>query len=187
MSYCHAQLNATPYSKCGSRVVISRRSIAHLAAHPDVIPILPEAIRLADFSGRDFVELVIDFGRVVGKCSLIECGDDTPDTKMLFAVRKGRIHPSRVTHSTMRDTTSVALVARKTDAKTYQLITAFFGVITKREPWDPSLNLVSRREALSFWCRHALAYSPDVMDGIFESTWQAVLEKVREGNQLVMI
>lgn len=159
-------------------IELTRKSFQHLEAHPDVLLHLPEAIQRSKPTDKLFQEIEIDMERPIGQADLIKLKEGEPSEKMIFARRKGRKGPSRVSMTEKTEVSNkIVLIIKKINPDTFILITAWIGVLAKKEPWDPGIKSEAERtECLRFWCSRALAYDPMVMEQPFESTWDEVLK-----------
>ena len=123
----------------------------------------------------------IDSKKIIGKSSLIKTESITNNSDTYFSKRKGREGPSRVAlDQDFQGTSIISIVAEPLDEKQYNLISAWYGPIAPREPWDNTLLNDQKRldESLSFWCCHALVYEVDFMQDPFISTWNKVLSDI---------
>jgi hypothetical protein len=167
---------------CGKQVYLSGKAYEHMVVHPEVFDLLPEAISKANLRNMRFAEIEVDLGRAIGVATRT-AAPCASDDKVLFAVRDGRDHPSRVIRldaSKRSPTNYVAIVASldRNQPNTYKLITAWVGRLARREPWDRNIRDDGERsECLKFWCSNALIYDPNVMGEPFESSWTEVLRK----------
>lgn len=160
-------------------IIVSRRALDHLAAHPEVLALLPEAagrVRLPS-RGRRLQE-VVDFGRVIGKATRVQTPQIAPHQPTSFAVRTNRDYPSRVAevHNPPPVCTLVLAAGPTAHPRRYELITAFLGTQAPPEPWSLPPGL-GRQVAVQFWCSEALVHDPSVMSPVFKSTWAQVLAR----------
>ena len=99
-----------------------------------------------------------------------------------FSKRKGREGPSRVAlDQDLQETSIISIVAEPIDEKQCNLISAWYGSIAPKEPWDNSLMKDKKAldESLRFWCCHALVYEVDFMQEPFISTWDKVVSGIK--------
>ena len=166
----------------GGTVVISDDTQRHLEAHPGIIDLLTEAIiKIKLPTMPQQLQLQVDLGRIVGKSSLLETPQITATTPCWFAKRQGRLGPSRVIPDIgPAETSVISIIANAITSDRYELVSAWYGGMAPKEPWDPDLadDPLAYEESINFWCSHALVYDPDVMDESFESTWKKVLQKI---------
>lgn len=167
-------------TKNNHTIELSERSAQHLKAHPEVSKYLSEAISLSTPESGKFQEVEIDLGRPIGNSGLVSGIQVTSGEPTTFALRNGRVHPSRVIVGNPGDVTNMlTIVIKPIKPTTFVLITAWVGGLAKKEPWDPNIKSPSEKiDCLNFWCSHALSYKPDLMGEVFESTWDDVLSKV---------
>lgn len=158
-------------------IELSERSAQHLKAHPEVAKYLSEAISISTPESGLFQEIEIDLGRPIGNSGLVSGVQVTSSQPTTFAQRNGRPRPSRVVVGNPGDVTNMlTIVIKPIKPATFVLITAWVGGLAKKEPWDTSIKSASEKLAcLNFWCSHALSYKPDLMDEVFQSTWDNVL------------
>jgi len=165
----------------GGTIVVPPKAQEHLRAHPEVDVVLGEAIACITLPRRgEFLAIAVEMGRVVGRSGCVPTAPIHPSEPATFALRVGRDKPSRVVvgvEGPEATTVVILAFADKRDARTYVLITAFVGDLAPKEPWDRSMvrGSAEHREALAFWCSHALIWSPDVMGDPFESSWSKIL------------
>jgi hypothetical protein len=163
---------------CGATIELTERSRQHLAAHPDAFDILPEAIGKLRLPRQSHSEMEVDMGRIVGITTCISTPTIAPDDKTFFALRNGRQLPSRViTGSLGTPTSKVVVIAKKEQSGRNFLVTAWIGVLAKKEPWDRFIKGPHQfQECLDFWCSRALVHEPETMGPVFESTWKQILD-----------
>jgi hypothetical protein len=182
MEYASIQLSDQYRGACGSIVTISEKARRHLEGHLNVIQLLPEAIQKTWVSSSPIPEIEVDMGRIIGRTNLVDTLAADPSTPMQFALRKGRILPSRVTSEVAagQETDKLVLVARKQHPRTYQLVTSWIGSLARKEPWDYSIRSAHEfEECLRFWCSNALLHDSETMGPMFESSWTEVLRNCR--------
>ena len=164
-------------------VELSNKTLSHLEAHPKIIDYLSEAISKTSIpiKQKDRIRMEIDLKKIVGKSSLINTEPITNNSDTYFSIRKEREGPSRVVlDEDPQETSIISIVAEPTDENNYNLISAWYGHIAPREPWDNSLlkDKKALDESLSFWCCHALVYEVDFMQEPFISTWDKVMSSI---------
>ena len=160
---------------CSGSIILTEGVREHLEAHPGILDLIPEIASKVALP-TDGCRLVsqISLGRVVGQSSLINTKKIGLSETAWFAVRKNRMKASRVVPDAgPADTDLVSIIANPIEKKSYELVTAWFGVMAPKEPWDPDLvdDPVAYEESIYFWCGHALVHDPEVMDEPFESMW----------------
>jgi hypothetical protein len=166
----------------GGTVVISDDTQRHLEAHPGIIDLLTEAIiKIKLPTMPQQLQLQVDLGRIVGKSSLLETPQTTATTPFWFAKRQGRLGPSRVIPDIgPAETSVISIIANAITSDRYELVSAWYGGMAPKEPWDPDLadDPLSFQESLNFWSGHALVHNPEVMDEPFETTWEDIIFKL---------
>jgi hypothetical protein len=174
-------MNLEKYSTaCGSSITVSAHVQRHLQAHPDVIEHLSEAIRKIQLPGeRSDIACEVQMGRVVGNCGLVKTGTLKITDAASFAVRTNRRFPSRIAPQGVAGSASstIVVIAKPAIAGDhYELITAWVGIIAKKEPWDA--NIIDQNEfneCLYFWSTTALVHDPLTMGPLLESSWKEIL------------
>jgi len=143
-------------SKNGKAVYINERTEEHMQAHDDVkMSDIQEAISRIDLVDQ-FTIGPVDLGRVIGKshCVVRKDGDDV---KMLY--RKGRDGKTPMVFNRESEDTTSIVIGICIDKMTgeYRLFTSWYGVLAKKEPWDPSIKDEKElAECQEFWNTHAL-------------------------------
>jgi hypothetical protein len=175
---------------CGGVITIPQRVQSHLQAHPDVLAHLPQAIcKIQLPSDRKKIEREVQMGCVVGrggivKTSAIQIGDRTS-----FAVRANRKYPSRVAPPGVvgAESTTIVIIAKPTPTKgRYELITAWVGILARKEPWDPTIASQDEfNDCLHFWRTTALVFDPATMSPAAESSWGETLA-IAESNWMMI-
>ncbi len=164
---------------CGGTIFVSKKVRGHLNAHQGIIDILPEVVKKIVLpSDTERLQLQVDLGRTVGKSSLLETPQITATTPCWFAKRQGRLGPSRVIPDIgPAETSVISIIANAITSDRYELVSAWYGGMAPKEPWDPDLadDPLSFQESLNFWSGHALAYDPGVMDEQFKTTWEEIV------------
>ena len=133
----------------GEAVINRRRS--HL--HGDVEKYLAEALGKVTSDGKYFVVANVDLGRVIGQRVCVETSDTD---EILFAKRQHRKGLTRfVKNRKPKDSSTVQLVLKQTeDLNTYVCLTAYVGIHSEPEPWDPNAT----ENSVKFWETHALIW-----------------------------
>ena len=175
-----AQLKSTSYkTPCGGSIILTEGVREHLEAHPGILDLIPEiASKVIIPTDGSRLASKISLGRVVGQSSLIYTKKIGLSETAWFAVRKNRMKASRVVpDASPVDTDLVSIVANPVEKDSYELVTAWFGAMAPKEPWDPDLmdDPSAYEESINFWCRHALVHDLAVMDEPFESTWEDIV------------
>ena len=170
-------------TNCGSVIKLSNKTLFHLEAHPKIIDYLSEAISKTSLPKKqeDRIRMEIDLKKIVGKSSLINTEPITNNSDTYFSIRKGREGPSRVVlDEKPKETSIISIVVDPIDEKQYSLISAWYGHIAPKEPWDKSILIDKKAldKSLSFWCCHALVYEVDFMQEPFVSTWGKVISSI---------
>ena len=78
MEYASIQLGDQYRGVCGSIVTIPEKARRHLQAHPNVIQLLPEAIRKTWVSRSPTPEIEVDMGRIIGRTNLVDMSVANP-------------------------------------------------------------------------------------------------------------
>ena len=164
-------------------VELSRKTQSHIEAHPKIIDYLPETISKTSLpkKQKNRIRMEIDLNKIVGKSSLIKTDPITNNSDTYFSIRKGREGPSRVMlDEKPKETSIISIVVDPIDEKQYSLISAWYGHIAPKEPWDKSLlkDKKALDKSLIFWCCHALVYEVDFMQEPFVSTWGKVISSI---------
>ena len=166
-------------ARCGGFINLTDSLREHLEAHPGILDLIPEIVsRVTLPTDGSRLASQISLGRVVGQTSLINTKKIGLSETAWFAVRKNRMKASRVVPDAgPADTDLVSIVANSVEKDSYELVTAWFGAIAPKEPWDPDLadDPAAYEESINFWCGHALVHDPAVMDDPFESAWHIIL------------
>lgn len=133
-------------------VVVDRLN-SHI--HEGVAGLLSEALGLIDPTGRPFIAIDIDLGRVVGETICVPTG---PGDEIVWAVRPNRAgHTRFVVGRSPLPTTKVTVVLKQRNEGGYVLITAFVGPKAEPEPWDRNATPASRQ----YWASRALVYGSE--------------------------
>lgn len=166
---------------CGRFLNIGPRAQMHLAAHPDVLAHLPEAISKTHLPTDGLMlEREVPMGRVIGRGGLVKTPPIGMDSEALFALRHNRKFPSRIAPlgAVGAESSTVVLIAKPSASVLgeYELITAWIGVLARKEPWDPSISLREEfDECLRFWSTSALVFDDATMTSPIVSSWAEVL------------
>tara|TARA_B100000959_G_scaffold120267_1_gene126365 strand:+ start:2881 stop:3402 length:522 start_codon:yes stop_codon:yes gene_type:complete len=164
---------------CGGSIYLTEGVREHLKAHPGILALIPEIVsRVTLPTDGSRLASQTSLGRVVGQSSLIGTEKIGLSETAWFAIRKNRMKASRVVPDAgPSDTDLVSIIANPIEKKSYELVTAWFGVMAPKEPWDLDLvdDPVAYEESINFWCGHALVHDPKVMDEPFESMWWKIL------------
>ena len=164
---------------CGKTVEITERSVAHLGAHADISPFLPEAISKAVFPVDGDLIAEVDLGRLIGRRGATSHDLVCLDQPVLFAQRVNRPYPTRVAVGVAgEETTRVVLIAgrNRSEPRSLFLRTAWIGTKSMREPWDMAIESQQEFDAcLHFWSSSALIHDAAAMGQPFVSTWREVL------------
>ena len=173
-------MKSTSYKTgCGGSIFLTDDVSEHLKAHPGIIDLISEiASKVILPTDGSRLASQISLGRVVGQSSLINTKKIGLSEAAWFAVRKNRMKASRVVPDAgPADTDLVSIVANPVEKDSYELVTAWFGAMAPKEPWDPDLSNdpAAYEESINFWCSHALVHDLALMDEPFRSTWEKVL------------
>ena len=151
----------------------------HLEAHSGILDLIPEiASKVSLPTDGSRLACQTSLGRVVGQTSLINTKKIGLSESAWFAVRKNRMKASRVVPDAgPADTDLVSIVANPIENNSYELVTAWFGAMAPKEPWDPDLtdDPSAFEESINFWCNNALVHDLAVMDEPFRSNWEKEL------------
>ena len=171
---------------CGGSIHLTDSVKEHLEAHQGIlglIPVIASRVILPIDGGRLTSQISLE--RVVGQSSLINTKKIGLSELAWFAVRKNRMKASRVVPGAAPvDTDLVSIVANSIKNNSYELVTAWFGAMAPKEPWDPDLadDPAAYEESIHFWCSHGLVYSSETMLEPFESTWGNILKMTVQNN-----
>lgn len=164
---------------CGGKIFVNDETWKHLEAHPGILDLIPEiASKVTLPTDGSKLACQTSLGRAVGHSSLIKTQKIGLSETAWFSIRKNRMKASRaVPGAAPVDTDLVSIVANPVEKDSYELVTAWFGAMAPKEPWDPDLadDLRAYEESINFWCSHALVHDLAVMDEPFRSTWEKVL------------
>ena len=164
---------------CSGSIILTEGVREHLEAHPGILDLIPEiASKVSLPTDGSRLACQTSLGSAVGQSSLINTKEIGLSEMAWFAVRKNRMKASRVVPDAgPADTDLVSIVANPVEQGSYELVTAWFGAMAPKEPWDPDLtdDPSAYEESINFWCSHALVHDLAVMDEPFRSTWKKVL------------
>ena len=137
--------------------VIDRHN-SHL--HSDVVPVLAEALSHVFTRNQGFIEVEIDFKRVIGSSICVET--DSND-RIVYAQRPNRKGHSRFVLDRKAEPSSKVMVVLKksSNVSEYLLITAFIGGKAEVEPWDQRAT----KDSCLFWQNHALVLDDSILPG----------------------
>ena len=174
-------MKSTSYKTiCGGSIILTEGVKEHLKAHPGILDLIPEIVSKVTLpTDGSRLARQVSLGRVVGQSSLINTQKIGLSETAWFAVRKNRMKASRVVPDAGPvHTDLVSIVANPIEKNSYELVTAWFGTMAPKEPWDPDLADVTSAydESINFWCSHALIYDPELMRKPFRSNWNKILE-----------
>lgn len=128
----------------------------HMKAHPDVVPVLKEALAAvaeSDIKPGEKRVITHDFGRIVGRSG---CVRTTTEDHIVFKRRTGRQHESRCVRNRKGDETSCVTMIVAHNGDHVRLITAWVGHPAQKELGDPTMTAEERAAAIEFWSTHAL-------------------------------
>jgi hypothetical protein len=166
----------------GKEIFVTEETKRHLSAHPDVVEFFEEAISKANIpEGTTRFKETINLGREVGISSLIETKPILPDEETDFAMRIEREYPVRISlnvEGSACDSVTLKIVFDEKSQK-YFLITAYIGQNTPSNPYYTDRATDEYKESLDFWCSHALAYDPKIMEKPFKASWNSILTRAR--------
>ena len=119
---------------------------------------IQEILERLDFSNlgdEDYLENTVTFPYYIGYCECVET-DDSDD--IVFLTRENRLGPTRfVKNREASLCNTVFVILRRKGTDLYQLVTAYVGVKSGREPWDRCAT----EEDKAFWQTHALILPSD--------------------------
>ena len=162
----------------GKEIVFTQEKRKHLQAHPDVLEFIEEAIskvRIPD--GLSRFEEAISLKRTIGMTLLVQTKPINPDDETDFALRVEREWPVRVfleSEGEPCDSVTIEIIFYQ-KSKKYFLNTAYIGFPCPDSPYHISDKTGDAyKEALQFWCSHALAYDPKIMGKPFKASWKSI-------------
>lgn len=141
--------------KTADGAIVIDRPNSHL--HEEVAPILADALSRLNTCNSPFIEVEVDFNRIIGKTI---CVKTNSNDRIVYAQRVNRNGFSRfVLDRSSEPSSKVTVVLKKTN-KTgeYLLITAFIGSKPEVEPWDQRATSAS----FVFWQNHALVLNEEL-------------------------
>ncbi len=146
--------------KTADGAIVVDRPNSHL--HEEVVPILADALSLVNTGSSTFIEVEVDFNRIIGKTICVKT--DSND-RIIYAQRANRKGFSRFVLDRDAEPSSKVIVVMKKANNTgeYLLITAFIGSKPEVEPWDPHATSAS----FVFWQNHALVLNGEISPGTF--------------------
>lgn len=167
----------------GKEIILTEKKKKHLRAHQNVMEFLEESIsKIYIPDNATYFEEAINIGRVIGRSLLVKTNLITPDEETDFALRVGREWPVRVSvESKGESCDSVTLEIKFNEqSKKYFLNTAYIGFPCPDSPYYISDKISDEyKESLEFWCRHALAYDPKIMEKPFKASWNSILTRAQ--------
>ncbi len=125
--------------------------------HPEVLPLLPEALAKIHMGDKPFSLEVVEFDHVVGETT---CVRTDPSDQIVYAKRVKRYGLTRFVKNRRPEPCKsvVVILVKATDGSdAYVLVTAFIGEKPQPEPWD----LHAPAESRSFWLTHALLWGTE--------------------------
>jgi len=166
-------------SYAGTTVVVPATTEEHLRAHADVNEVLGEALALLDLNSG-FTIAEVDLGRQVGYSGAVKTARVKENEETTWAKRVGRDIYSRVVKATPIKASTVVLIVAKND-DVYNLVTAYIGELSPREPTDKffergSANVELLRESVEHWRSYALVEDAEVFD--LSTTIEATFEEI---------
>lgn len=140
--------------KTADGAVVFNRPKSHM--HDEVNQIIVEALSRVHTLGRPFIEVEVDFGKVIGTSICVETSEHDC---IVFAQRPNRNGLSRfvLDREPVPSTKAMIVLKKADDLGGYILITAFIGSKSEVEPWDLRAN----KESLKFWHSHALVWGTE--------------------------
>jgi hypothetical protein len=163
----------------GKEIYLNDERRRHLNAHPGVINFLEEAISKINIPEYAmYFQEAINLGRIIGISRLVKADKIYPDDEADFALRVNREWPVRVSLVSKGESCDSVTLEIKFDeqSKKYFLNTAYIGFPCPDSPYHISDKTSEKyKEALEFWCRHALAYDQKIMGKPFKASWSSIL------------
>jgi hypothetical protein len=118
-------------------------------------------------------------GCVIGCGGVVKTDPIKISDRALFATRSNRKFASRVAPAGAvgTESTTIVVIAKPAAAEAhYELITAWIGILAKKEPWDSSIASQDEfDDCLQFWSTTALVFDPATMGAVSESSWEEIL------------
>lgn len=164
----------------GKEIFVTAEIRRHLSAHPDVLEFLEEAVSKANIpEGTALFNEAISLGRKIGISICVETEKISPNEETDFSLRLEREFPSRISLESKGDPCDSVTLKIKFDQQSgkYFLETAFIGLPTPSNPYYADRASNEYKESLDFWCSHALAYDPEIMEKPFKSSWNSILTR----------
>lgn len=146
--------------KLGSGEVVIDRDQSHVATHPSVLTLLPEALARIISSNREFIAEEVCFDRIVGETICVETG---MGDEIVYAQRLNRMGLTRFVKNRAPvpcNTVTVCLEQAEREAGKYVLLTAYVGYRTPAEPWDTRW---ATDASVPFWSTHALVWGRELI------------------------
>jgi hypothetical protein len=152
----------------GTTIVVPAETEEHLRARADVNKVLGEAIARLELDECCFTLAEVELGRLVGFSGATKTSRVKENEETTWMKRVGRDIYSRVVKATPMKVSTVVLIVANNDG-VYNLITAYIGELSPREPTDRffergSANVELLHESVEHWRSYALIEDPDVFD-----------------------
>lgn len=167
----------------GKEVFLSESRKKHLKAHPGVMNFLKGAIsKIYIPEGTTYFQEAINLGKKIGISRLVKADKISLDEETDFALRVEREWPVRVSLVLEGESCDSVTVEVKFDqeSKKYFLNTAYIGYPCPDSPYHVADKTSDKyKEALDFWCNHALAYDPKIMGKTFKASWNSILTRAQ--------
>lgn len=152
----NARIGSAPVLRLGTGEPVTDRIDSHLPS--DFKALLPEILskvhsdHLRRVSDGSF-EVVLDLGRVVGDRI---CVETRPDDDIVYAQRPGRSGLTRFARNRSPQACSTVVLVLRPSTKRggYFVVTGWFGILSRPEPWDRN----ARPDSAAFWLAHALVW-----------------------------
>jgi hypothetical protein len=166
----------------GATIVVPSTTEEHLRAHADVNKILGEAISHLELSEGPITLAEIELYRKVGFSGATKTSRVKENEETTWAKRVGRDIYSRVVKATPMKVSTVVLIVANNDG-VYNLVTAYIGELSPREPTDKffkrgSANTELLRESVEHWRSYALIEDTEVFDlsTKIEATFEEIIK-----------
>lgn len=150
------------------------RSMPHAEVPFEALRLLPAALRRVVSNGRPHFVAAVQFDQTIGETVVVPI---TIADEVVYLQRIGRTgHSAFVLRRQPVPTNELTMILHRRRDTQYELVTAFFGSRSEREPWDP--HIVSdheRQRALEFWRSHAFVHGslPVVAgSGLSDCPWE---------------
>lgn len=141
-------------SKNGIKVTydpINSHASTHFQDTPQIVPYVREIIENTNVSG-DIMEFDTDTGSVLGLSDLVEIDESD---EIVYAIRRNRDRYMIFTKSRKpKPSSDVTVSLRRIDEKSYDLYSAWLGLVAPPTPDNPLAN----EESKPFWSKHALVW-----------------------------